>query len=142
MVTEVVRMGEVAAWLSPLLATVSAAKLACLFGGDRASCCDEAVVIKHRGQIIALTTIAPAGEMGSGEPAIVGVYTMPEWRRHGLGLEVLQATIRRCVERGLKPVRIDVMSSGLGRLVERLPPELKLWVNAQDMGSPLDSFPG
>ncbi|HBV01360.1 MAG TPA: hypothetical protein DEF00_03135 [Candidatus Taylorbacteria bacterium] len=44
-----------------------------LFAGDRGNCCDEAVVVFEDNALVAIASIAPEGEAGSGEPTIVGL---------------------------------------------------------------------
>ena len=140
---EIVGMQEVSEWMFLLLFTAASLKLITLFGGDRASCCDEAIVIKNDGgQIVALATIAPNGEQMSGKPTIVGLYVMPEFRRQGLGRKVLEAAIHRCIDRELIPIRIDLMSEGIKSLVEQLSEDIRQQLNAHDMGAMLDVFPG
>jgi hypothetical protein len=62
--------------------------LGMLFSGDRISCCDEAVVIREGDQLIVIATIAPYGE-NTGNPAIVGVYVVPEYRRQALSCQLV-----------------------------------------------------
>lgn len=118
-----------------------------LFGGDRAHCCDEAVALTDpSGEILGLATIAPDGEEGSGVPTIVGLYTVKSARQGARGIPVgtlvLQATIRRCIERGFTKVHIDAMSEGAVKTIARLPDELRrvLQVNVETKmgGSLLD----
>ena len=80
--------------------------------------------------------------MGSGEPTIVGLWVHYDHRRDGVGQALLEAAIRRMIERGLTPVRLDVMSEKIGRIVERLPQELRAQVVAHSsitLDSLLDS---
>jgi len=97
-----------------------------LFGGDRAECCDEVAVIKVDGDIVSLASIAPLGEdQSSGEPTIVGLYTLPSYRKQGLGKIVLSAAINRCIERGFEMIRIDAMSKGAIGTITSLPENLR-----------------
>ncbi|MEO8637842.1 MAG: GNAT family N-acetyltransferase [Candidatus Taylorbacteria bacterium] len=96
-----------------------------LFGGDRLSCCDEAVVVMVEGCIAALATIAPEGEMTSGHPTIVGLYTVRAFRQQGYGKMVLEATVRRCMERGFTKVHIDVLTPKAMMTVNTLQLELR-----------------
>lgn len=165
---QIVPMCEVVEWMEGLLrqSHISSIKLISLLGGDRASCCDEAAVIKDCSQIVAVSSIAPFGEgrnpglekmarepgrkrMGKrlglgkpGEPTIVGVFVLPEYRRKGMGYQVLEAAIRRCIERSLVPIRIDSMSAGIMRAIDRLPEELHQHLQVNDQGDVMDMMPG
>jgi GNAT superfamily N-acetyltransferase len=105
------------------------------FGGDRLSCVDEAVVIKHEGQIVSLASIAPEGEWGSGEPTIVGLYTMPDYRLRGLGATVMEAAVRRCQARGLTPVSVAILSQEVKKLIDKLPQNIKQHLKNHSRGS-------
>ncbi|MFY9484753.1 MAG: GNAT family N-acetyltransferase [Patescibacteria group bacterium] len=96
-----------------------------LFAGDRLSCCDEALAAFEADQFLGAVTLAPQGEMGSGEPTIVGIWVHYDHRGNGVGQTLLEAAVRRMIERGLTPVRLDVMSGKAGRIIERLPRELR-----------------
>lgn len=95
-----------------------------LFCGDRLSCCDEAAIIEINGNVVALATISPVGEMGEGMPTIVGFYTVREYRKQGCGREALVAAIRRCAERGFKKIRIDVLAQRVLGVIASLPADL------------------
>lgn len=154
---EIVPMSEVSDWMHARLSRAGAAVrhsptmptnpmpdrqiglLAILFGGDCGACCDEAAVIREDGDIVALASIAPEGEMAEGDPSIVGLYVVPERRRQGLGAAVLTAAIARCALRGLSlPVRVDLCSSAIVCLLDALPPETRRQVRAMDCGRYLD----
>jgi GNAT superfamily N-acetyltransferase len=108
-----------------LLAQPPSATMAILFAGDRLSCCDEAIVARCDGKIFGIATIAPEGEMRSGNPTIVGVYVVPHVRGLGIGSQLFQSAIRRCVEQSLTPVRIDALTDKMARLCDALPDGLK-----------------
>ncbi len=92
-----------------------------LFVGDRASCCDEAAVVEvEDGLLVALASIAPNGEQESGEPTIVGLYTLPPFRGHGFGKAALEAAIVRCLERGFTKIRIDALTPGSVKTIQSL----------------------
>lgn len=101
-------------------------------GGDRISCCDEGVVAKRWGRVIGLATIAPHGEVGSGEPTIVGVYVLPTYRRRGIGRAVFEAAVQRCVERGFEKIRVDALTRGGLQLTQVLPAELAERLDVRD----------
>lgn len=137
MKTRVIRLDEFSAWLysmpvSPVVAI--------LFGGDRLSCCDEAVVLEVNGQIVGAATIAPEGEMGTNLPAIVGLYVLLAHRRHGYGAAIMRAAVERCRERGFARVCVDIMSTGAKRAVERLPKDLRAMLDIHDQGAMMDMF--
>jgi GNAT superfamily N-acetyltransferase len=101
--------------------TPDLALLVILFGGERLSCCDEAVVATSQdGRIVGLATLAPEGETGRW-PEIVGLYVDPAWRRQGIGKRLLTRAVERMAERGLVPVRIDLLSGAAAGVVEALP---------------------
>lgn len=106
-----------------------------VIGGDRIACCDEGIVFvddPYRG----IATIAPVGEWGSdGTPSIVGVFVRESERRRGNGYALLEATVRRCQERGFKRVHIDVLSKGIMRAVEKLPAEMRELLDVSDQSA-------
>lgn len=54
-----------------------------LFGGDRATCCEEALGLYERDTLVAVATLSRQGEQNSGVPSVVGVYTHPDHRGKG-----------------------------------------------------------
>lgn len=115
--------------------------VAMLLGGDRLSCCDEAIGIEVGGEIVAVATIAPDGEMRSGEPTIVGVYCLPPHRRHGYGRAAFVAAIECCRERKFARVRVDSMSAGMRRIIDDLDETDRAYLHVVDYGPILDVFP-
>jgi len=115
--------------------------VASLLGGDRLSCCDEAVGIEVEGEVVAVATIAPCGEICSGEPTIVGVYCLPSHRRHGYGRAAFVAAIKRCRERGFARVCVDSMSAGMRRIIDGLDENDRAYLHITDHGSIMDAFP-
>ncbi len=113
-----------------------------LLAGDRLSCCDEAAVWEEKGKIVGAATIAPEGEQMSGEPTIVGVYVLPKFRRRGIGRKLMIAAIDRCRERGLVPVRVDILSTAARQTIAGLPFECREALRVVDLGSPMDFFSG
>ena len=106
-----------------------------LFTGDRVSCCDEVVALEIEGAIdVAFATISPEGEDYSGKPDIVALYTLPRFRQQGYGRAVLEAAIRRCMERGFGGVGINVLSSHVRRMIEKLSEDLKAFLVVVDHG--------
>jgi len=105
-----------------------------LFGGDRGLCCDEVVVVEIDGNIVSMASIAPKGEdQSSSMPTIVGLYTLPKYRKNGFGKDVLQRAIERCIERGFERIRIDAMTTGAMKTISSLPEELKPHLEVWDM---------
>lgn len=105
---------------------ISLIPLVIVMGGDRIHCCDEAVVVEDEsGALVGAATIAPNGEDFSGQPGIVGVYVIPECRNRGLSKVLMTAVTERCVERGFKEVRVDVMSGRILRVINALSAELR-----------------
>jgi len=109
-----------------------------LFGGDRISCCDEGVIAEQGSKLVGLATIAPEGEQMSGQPTIVGWYVIPEYRRKGIGSQILKRAVERCIERGFNKIRMDVMSSNARRIIKNLPDELKNKIDVHDLGNIID----
>lgn len=113
-------------WREDLLHVPHGAIYGMLFAGDRFSCCDEALVAYLDNQFVGIATISPRGEYYDGVPDIVGLYVAPNFRCRGYGLALLEAAIKRCIERELPtPIRITAISSTVCRLYERVRPELK-----------------
>lgn len=111
-----------------------------LLVGDRLSCIDEAVACEVENQIIGVATIAPRGEMSSGVPTIVALYILSAFRGKGYGKSLMEAAVRRCVERGFSRVRVDILSAYAKRIIESLPEDLKSVLEVHDLGNPLDYF--
>ncbi|MBP9750384.1 MAG: GNAT family N-acetyltransferase [Candidatus Peribacteraceae bacterium] len=74
--------------------------------GDRLTCCTE-IIAAHaaseingqtRQRIAGLCSLAPDGEMQSGQPTIVGVAVRPDFQRSGIGRELLGRGIARLRE--------------------------------------------
>jgi len=112
--------------------------MAILFGGDRLSCCDEAVGLEVQGKIVSVATIAPKGEELSGQPTIEALYTVSEFRHRGYAGMVFRAAIKRCRERGFSRVRVDVMSRYAMRLIESLDTKDRDYLDVHDGGSIMD----
>ena len=92
-----------------------------LFGGDRWSCANRvAYVLNDQGNLIALATFSDVGEMYDNTPTLVGVWVHPRERKKGLGTSVALALIEDAAQRGMRTVRIDVISPGGSRLAQRL----------------------
>lgn len=113
-----------------------------LLAGDRLSCCDEAVGVEVDGKIVGVATIAPRGEMESGQPTIVAIYVLPDHRGQGYGRAVTQAAVERCLTRGFDNIRVDTLSTGGRNVVESLPDELRRHIDAHHLGAVIDNFPG
>lgn len=110
-------------------------------GGDRISCCDEAVTMRSEaGNLIGMATISSQGENYSGNPEIVGLYILPRYRGHGYSKILFEKTIKRCTERGFEKIRLTVLSKKMMRAVNGLSAEMKeiLEINDQSENSPID----
>ena len=114
--------------------------VALLLGGDRISCCDEGVIAEQESKLIGVATIAPEGEEMSGQPTVVGLYVVPEHRGKGIGAQILQKAVARCIERGFDQIRMDVMSSNAMKIIKKLPDELKDKIDVHDLGNIMDNF--
>jgi len=108
---------------------------AILFGGDRATCCDEAIIIEVNDRVVSIVSLAPKGEQDSGEPTIVGLYTVPAFRKKGYGQLVLEAAIQRMSERGFRNVRIDALSPGAMKCIGKLSLEVRNRLRVHDQSS-------
>jgi len=111
-----------------------------LLSDDRLFCCDEGVIAEQESRLIGVATIAPKGEEMSGQPTIVGLYVVPEYRGRGIGSRILQRAVERCIERGFNKIRMDVMSSNAMKIIEKLPDKLKNKIDIHDLGNIMDNF--
>lgn len=111
-----------------------------LLGGDRIACCDEGVIMQEGDSLVGVATIAPYGEENSGQPTIVGLYVVPEYRSKGYGKQILQKAIERCLERGFEKIRMDVMSSDATEIIKKLPKEIQEKLDVRYMGNMMDNF--
>ena len=74
-----------------------------LLAGDRITCCDEAIVTTSDDLLVGIATIASQGEMNSGTPAIVAVAVHQQYRRRGIGRQLMNQAVSRMLERLLQP---------------------------------------
>lgn len=109
-----------------------------LFSGERFECCDEVLAAFENNQFLGAVTLSSKGEMMSGQPTIVALWVSYQYRRKGIGQALLEAAIRRMIERGLTPVQLDSISSKADMMIERLPQELKKVIKVFS-GGPCDS---
>jgi len=114
--------------------------LSVLFGGDRLMCCDEFIGIFINGELASVVSISPEGEDNSGQPTIVGIYTAKKFRNSGIGTKILKAAIKRGVERGFQKIQIDVFSSKLAKLINKLEEEYKQYLDVHLLPFVLDLF--
>ena len=136
----IVPKAEAAEWVWSLHRIRPSMALGTLLAGDRWSCVSEAAIAEEEGKIVGIATIAPEGEQMSGEPAIVGLYVLHQYRGRGIGYQLLEAAVDYMLSKGLKPIRLDVVNSRVLRMVERLPAgkRQKLNVVDQSMAGMLD----
>lgn len=118
----------------------TSAAVGILFAGDRFSCCDQGVGA-FKNELVGIATIAPEGEMHDGTPTIVGLYVSPEHRCQGIGTALMRAAVEQCRDRGFSSVRVDVMSTGAKKAIEKLPDDLRALLDVHDMGAMLDCLP-
>lgn len=141
--TRIISKNELRDWIEEnnLFQSKSGAKVAMLLGGDRLSCCDEVVGIYDRTgkKLVGAASIAPKGEMRSGEPTIVGEFILPEFRGLGYGTELLKQAINRCQERGFPSVRLDVQSGRIMKIIKKLPEETRNYLKVIDQSKFLDT---
>ena len=132
---------DVEGWVHSLHSTRPSMALGVLLAGDRCECITETVVAKINNTIVGIATIAPEGEQLSGEPTIVALYVLPEYRQKGIGFQLLEAAIDHMIKKGIAPIRIDVLHSKVLKMVNRLPTEKRQKLNVvdQSMGGVLDS---
>lgn len=104
--------------------STDAGELAVLFGGDRAACLDHTLVHRDDGVIWGLASIALRGEMGEGEPTLVGLWVDRGCRREGIARALVAEAARRCPEWGVDRLRVDAISIEAVRLFESLPAEI------------------
>lgn len=103
---------------------------ATLFAGAKLWGCDEILALKDEGgRILGLVTIAADGEDESGVPTIVALYVVHEARRRAYGVSVgallFAAAVERCIARGFEKTRVDVLSTGMMRLIDGLDARLR-----------------
>lgn len=127
----IITKSQLVEWVSNL---PSSFELYSLFGGDRIRYVDEAAVVEVNKDIVSAASIAPKGEEFSGEPTIVGLYTIPEERQKGYGRMAFHMALTRCKERGFGRVRVDVLSNEAWNLIQSLPGEDKQYLDIHNMG--------
>lgn len=97
-----------------------------VIGGDRALCCDEAVIFEKDSVVVGIATISTEGESFDGTPTIVGVYVVKEHRGQDIGLQLLEAAICRMQVRQIQTLyRVETCTKSGARTVEKLPSEMK-----------------
>lgn len=104
-----------------------------LFGGSRIINVDEVFAAYDGDKLVGAVSISPVGELNTGEPAIVGLFVSPSWRRQKIGTRLIEKAIKRMIERGLTPISIDLLSVASKKVIESMGAELKtnLIVNDQ-----------
>lgn len=100
----------------------------------------EVVAAKLDGEIVGIATIAPEGEQMSGEPTIVAIYVLREYRSSGVGYQLLEAAVDYMLSKGLEPIHVDIFNSKVSRSIARLQIEKRQKINAvdQSMGGMFD----
>ena len=88
-----------------------------LLAGDRIMCCDEAIVASHESEMVGIATIASQGEMNSGAPAVFAVAVHQQYRRRGIGRQLMNKAVSRMLERLLLPPYEVQTVTGEGNLL-------------------------
>lgn len=96
-----------------------------LFGGSRLACVDEVLAAYENGTFAGAVTLSPVGEMYNRKPSIVGLLVLKRLRRNGIGTELMESAITRMRDRGLTPVHIDLLSTNVKKLIEKLDNEFR-----------------
>lgn len=109
-----------------------------LFGGQRLHCIDEAIIGIVDDEIIGAATIAPEKQEYRGEPEIVGLYIRPEFRREGYGTEIFRRAVQRCRERGWDNVKVQILSSEIPGLIDKLSEENRELLDTVEAYGPVD----
>ena len=68
----------------------------------------------------------------SGEPTIVAIYVLHEYRKKGIGSKLLEAAVDYMLQEGLEPIRIEVLNSKVLQMINRLPIEKRQKLNVMD----------
>ena len=141
-VFEVLPKADVTEWVYSLHSAKPSMALGILLAGARWDCVTESVVAKVNGKVVGIATIAPKGEQMSGEPTIVAIYVLHEYRGEGIGFRLFEKAIDYMLQKGLEPIRVNVLNSKVLHMINRLPVEKrqKLKVVDQSMGGRLDSI--
>lgn len=106
-----------------------------LFGGDRATCCDECLIATDDAdEFVGMVSISYQGELGNGQPEIVGLYVVPECRLLGVGLQLLEAAVRRVLSTE-DTVRLQALSRSCVATANKLPKEFVGRVEVIDQSS-------
>lgn len=135
----IVPKAEAAEWVHSL---PPSAAVGMLLAGDRWSCIETTVVAKFEDKIVGIATVAPNGEEMNGEPTVVTIYVLHEYRASGVGYQLLEAAVDYMLSKGLEPIRVDAINSKVLRIIDRLPIEKRQKLNAvdQSMGGMMDAI--
>lgn len=114
--------------------------IATLLGGDRLSVCEEAVCAKKDGKTIGMITISHMGEGQTGNPSLVGMYVLPEFRKQGIGKDLLEQAIAQGRELGWENVQIDVLTGTMMSLVDQLDDADKSFLRINDLRMGMDQM--
>ena len=96
------------------------ATTALLFGGDRLWCIDWAVVAILDGVHIGLATVAEQGEEQSGIPTLVGLAVRGDYRRMGVGTQLVEAVIGEAERRELCPLLVEPVTVSGERFIRSI----------------------
>ena len=73
--------------------------------------------------------------MNSGNPTIVALYVLKEYRSEGVGTKLLEAAIDHMITEEMFPIRIDATNSKVTRMVKRLPAEKQEYIDLYDFSN-------
>lgn len=111
-----------------------------LFGGSRLTWIDEVLAAYEKDTFVGTVTLSPVGEMNTGKPSIIGLLVLKGWRRKGIGTKLMESAVNRMNERGLTPVHIDLLSTNVKKLIEKLDNDLMKCLIINDQSAYGDCF--
>lgn len=90
-----------------------------LLGGERLMNTDVIIGALVDQVLVGVATLAFAGE-GTDEPTIIAVYVEPEYRRQGIGRQLLTVAIAQMQAYRYNPIRVDILTDEGKALVNSL----------------------
>ncbi len=133
---EITDKDKVISWINMLRATRSSLAVAILLSGDRWSCVDKVVLATNADdEIVGISTIASKGEMGIGQPTIVALYVLSEYRGLGVGYRLLEATADHMMSTEYHTIHVDVMNSKILHMINCLSIEKRVLFSIDDQSN-------